>query len=480
MAHVGADAEEAVFQSFRNGLSINFQVKRGLSITRRSSRLLHYKSWGGYPSTPQTGVPLYWGQDLLVQLARYPESKVLPFGNGRSQGDVCLNGGGILVGTRSMDRFLHFDHLQGTIICESGVLLGELMEMTVPRGWFPIVTPGTRFITIGGAIANDVHGKNHHRAGSFGNQVLRLELLRSDGQRLICSPTENRSWFEATIGGLGLTGLILWAELRLRPIANPLIHQQVIRFSHLDDFFAISVDSDQDYEYTLAWVDGHATGANLGRGVLTRGNHAGFFTDSHRQVAQPALQPSFPVTLPFSLVNPWTVSLFNKFYYHKPIRKDGYSTIHYRPFFYPLDGILHWNRVYGRGGFLQYQCVVPTAHGRDAMKEILSRIAATRLGSLIAVLKIFGAVSSVGLLSFPRPGVTLAIDFPNPGPRTLELLSKLDGIVRQAGGAVYPAKDARMSPEAFHDYYPKTDRFREFIDPRFSSQFWRRIRGGNP
>ncbi|MBF0587952.1 MAG: FAD-binding oxidoreductase [Magnetococcales bacterium] len=439
--------------------------------------MLHhrYHCWGSYPNTPQSGAELSWPEDLTRLLEAQPEATLLPFGNGRSQGDVCLNGGGTLAGTLPLDRIHAFDAKNGTMRCDAGVLLSEVLALTVPRGWFPAVTPGTQFVTVGGAIANDVHGKNHHRVGSYGNQTLRFELLRSDGSRLICSSKENSDWFEATIGGLGLTGLILWAEIQLVPIHNPLMNQEVLQFENLAGFFQITEASDADYAYTLAWVDSRARGAKLGRGILTRGNHAGPLSIS--TIRQPSGRTTFPFRPPFSLVNRLSVSIFNALYYRQLFKQEGCSSSHYIPFFYPLDGLLHWNRMYGKNGFLQYQCVVPHDQARSAIGELLDRISKSKAGSFIAVLKKFGPLPSRGLLSFPRPGVTLAIDFPFHGQKTLALLESLDGVVREAQGAVYPAKDARMSPESFATFYPEMERFKRYIDPRFSSQLWRRVSG---
>lgn len=403
------------------------------------------------------------------------DHSALPFGNGRSYGDSCLNNGGQLFATRGMDRFLAFDSETGLIRCESGVLLSEILTLTVGSGWFLPVTPGTRYVTIGGAIANDVHGKNHHIAGTFGHHILRLELLRSSGERLLCSPDENADLFAATIGGLGLTGLITWAEFRLKRIANPYVQVERMRFENLDGFFDLALDTEREHEYTVAWVDCLARGKGLGRGVYMSGNHA-TPTCKDRPKA-PGSSLSVPLDPPMSLVAMPTLKAFNEVFYRKLPRRGQCGVEHYAPFFYPLDEIDNWNRIYGPSGFLQYQSVVPMSVGRDVTREMLQCIACSGQGSFLSVLKVFGDRPAAGLLSFPRPGVTLALDFPFKGRETLQLFDTLDALVGQAGGAIYPAKDAHMSPALFASGYPAVAEFQRHIDPGFSSSFWRRVTG---
>jgi len=441
-----------------------------MSGNSRTSHL--YQSWGRYPETAQTAVPVRWRHERLP-LEGIQDKTVLPYGNGRSYGDSCLNDGGVLMDARPLNRFIAFDEDSGILRCEAGVLLSEILKLFVPRGWFLPVTPGTRFVTGGGAIANDVHGKNHHRAGTFGCHVPCFELLRSNGTRLLCSESENPDWYRATIGGLGLTGLITWAGLRLQPVAGPWIRQETIRYENLGEFFELSADSDGSFEYTVAWVDCLARGSRLGRGIFMRGNSSE--EPARGSVGSPGLGLAVPLDLPFSLVTPYTLKAFNTLYYNKQRQCRRMARIHFEPFFYPLDKILHWNRIYGPRGFLQYQCVIPEENGHDGIREVLARISQSETGSFLAVLKMFGDKTSPGLLSFPRPGPTLALDFPNRGSKTLELLDRLDEVVREAGGAVYPAKDARMSPDSFRRYFPDHVRLTEYRDPRFSSSFWRRV-----
>lgn len=401
------------------------------------------------------------------------ETSVLPFGQGRSYGDSCLNAGGVLLDTASLSRFMAFDSSSGVLRCESGVTLASILEFCVPRGWFLAVTPGTKYISVGGAIAHDVHGKNHHRHGTFGVDVLRFELLRSSGERIECSRVDHPDLFAATIGGMGLTGLILWAEIQLKPITGPMIDAERIRVSSLDEFFDVSAASEAEFEYTVAWVDCLARGRALGRGIFFRGNHAVSPAPAETR-SRPARGLRVPFDVPEFMLNRWTVWLGNTLNYHRQFGRTARSRVHYDPFFYPLDSLRDWNRLYGRRGFLQYQCVVPHSD-RRAIKQILERIASSGSGSFLGVLKTFGSAVSPGLLSFPRPGVTLSLDFPFRGERTLALFHELDDVVRSNGGAVYPAKDACMSARNYQAYFPQWREFERYVDPKFSSSFWRRV-----
>jgi FAD/FMN-containing dehydrogenase len=425
-------------------------------------------SWGRYP--PATPAAVQRLTDRMAPLPR-ADRPILVYGNGRSYGDACLNDGGLVLLGRGLDHFIAFDPATGVLRAESGVLLSEVLAVTVPLGWFLPVTPGTRFVTLGGAVANDVHGKNHHRAGTFGGHVRALELVRSDGERRRCTPTESPDWLAATIGGLGLTGLITWVEIQLDRIPGPWIQAESRRFGDLADFLWLSEAADRTDAFTVAWVDCVARGKSLGRGILLQGRFApaaagrGTPPKTHGRL-------SVPFTPPFSLINPLSLKAFNAVYYRKP---EGAFLTHYAPFFYPLDGIGHWNRIYGPKGFLQYQCVLPPQAAEPALRELLARVARSGQGSFLAVLKRFGERPSPGLLSFPRPGITVALDFPCQGRSTLHLLESLDAVVAEAGGALYPAKDARMSPAMFRQSFPALERFLPFVDPGFSSGFWRRV-----
>lgn len=432
-------------------------------------RNMAYESWGRYPRVRQVALPLYRASEPLPPTSL----TVLPYGQGRSYGDSCLNADNAVLPTAALDRFLAFDEHTGLLRCEAGVTLAEILEVFVPRGWFLPVSPGTQFVSVGGAIANDIHGKNHHRAGSFGNHVPRFELLRSDGSRRICSADENREWYEATIGGLGLTGLITWAELTLKPVPTAGIDQEIVRFGGVAEFLELSRSSEGRFEYSVAWVDTLA-GRSIGRGLFFQGNHATPDVWAERQ--RPSRRRlSVPCELPGFTLSALSLRAFNAAFYRKQLRRVKRNVVHYEPFFYPLDSIGRWNRIYGRRGLLQYQCVFPESDGAAVLEEMLRLVARESDGSFLTVLKKFGSIPSRGLLSFPREGITLCLDFPNSGPRLFALLDRLDALVRAAKGAVYPAKDARMSRESFHAYFPALDRFRAFVDPAFSSSFWRRV-----
>jgi len=428
-----------------------------------------YQSWGRYPRVQHTRVlPVSWRSEPPA-LANLTES-VLPFACGRSYGDSCLNDGAALLDVAGLARFIAFDESQALLRCEAGVTLADILALVVPQGWFVPVLPGTRWVSVGGAIANDIHGKNHHRAGTFGSHVTCLELLRSSGERVLCSPESNTELFRATIGGLGLTGLILWAEIRLKRISGAAIAMERVRFSSLSEFFQLSAH-DQDYEYTVAWIDCLARGSRLGRGLFLRGDHApGPFPSAKAS----GLRMRVPVDLPSGLINRLTLAGFNALYYRSQLRQSSRKTVPYEPFFFPLDGIADWNRLYGKRGLLQYQCVVPEPAERS-ITALLDQVARSKETPSLAVLKRFGALQSPGMLSFPRPGITLAIDFANRGPSTLALLERLDGVVVEAGGAVYPAKDARMSATSFRRFFPGWQSFASYVDPKFSSSFWRRV-----
>lgn len=441
---------------------------------------MQWESWGRYPRHKQQGVALEKDrfQKSKPNFSSFDLKSILPFGNGRSYGDSCLNRDGIVFGTRNWDRFLSWDRNTGVLRCESGVLFEEVLHLCVPQGWFLPVTPGTKLITVGGAIANDVHGKNHHCDGNFGHHLLKFELLRSDGSRFLCSKTENAGMFYATIGGLGLTGLITWAEFQMKPISNPWIWQEVIKMNGLEDFFKLSLESEKDFPYSVSWIDCLAKGKNIGKGLFIRGNHASPQLDCSEKW-KPLFQSGrirIPFDFPNGSLNPLTLKAFNFAYGNKQRSNKKESLVHFDPFFYPLDAILGWNKIYGSRGFLQYQCVVPYDDGGKAIAEILEKIASQKMGSFLAVLKTFGSIPSLGMLSFPRKGVTLALDFPNSGERLLKLLNELDDIVVKVNGAIYPGKDARMSGPSFQKFFPRWREFeRQFKDPKFSSSLWRRV-----
>lgn len=411
---------------------------------------------------------LYW-TDAFPGGTRLPPA-VLAVGMGRSYGDVCLLEGGTLLSTRGLDRFLHFDPATGLLRCESGVTLAEILKFAVPRGWFLPVTPGTKYVSVGGAIANDVHGKNHHVAGTFGNHVPRLELVRSDGTRLECSLQENSEIYCATIGGMGLTGLITWAEVQLRPIASRRIRYEAIKFHGIDEFLGIS--SGSHAECTMAWIDCVSRGRNFARGIYMQGDHSEV-VETKRTTPEPRLM--VPFDFPSWALNRTSMRVFNELYYRKQLRRRVTGLIDYEPFFYPLDSILHWNRIYGKRGFLQFQCVIPWRYGRDGILALLQAIADSGLASFLAVLKVMGEVPSLGLMSFAQPGITLALDIAIVPGVTFPLFDRLANMTRELGGRLYPAKDARMTGPQFRAFYPQWRQFAEYRDPAFTSSFWERV-----
>ncbi len=394
----------------------------------------------------------------------------IAYGMGRSYGDVCLNPGGTLWQTTALDRFVDFDPASGRLFCEAGVLLRDIQRMAIPRGWMLPVTPGTQMVTVGGAIANDVHGKNHHVMGSFGDHVRRLALLRTDGSVIDCGPGETPEWFAATVGGLGLTGVVTHAELQLRPAAGPWLDTETIAYTSLDEFFQLADSSEAGWEYTVSWIDCLSGGR---RGIFMRANP----TEVWPAPAPRKRALTVPFVPPVSLVNRLSLRAMNFGYYHLNRQRLGRAFQHYASFFYPLDNLLEWNRMYGPKGFYQYQSVVPHAGGREAIAAMLEEIARSGDGSFLAVLKTFGNRKAPGMLSFAQPGVTLALDFPNRGARTESLLARLDAIVGAAGGRIYMAKDARMPRAMFEAGYPRHLEFQQYRDHGISSALSRRLMG---
>jgi decaprenylphospho-beta-D-ribofuranose 2-oxidase len=404
-------------------------------------------------------------------------------GLGRAYGDAAQNAGGAVLDMTALDRVHAVDVAGGTVLCDAGVSLHRLMEVLLPLGWFVPVTPGTRYVTVGGAIGADIHGKNHHVSGSFTRHVLSLELLTADGR--VRTVTPGTPLFEATAGGMGLTGVILTATLRLLPVETALMSVDTERAGDLDDLMARLTATDHRYRYSVAWIDLLARGRATGRAVLTRGDHAPLDALPARSRARRAplafrtsRLPAAPDLVPDGLLGRTTVGLFNEVWYRKAPRCSRGRLQRISTFFHPLDGVPHWNRVYGRGGFVQYQFVV--GHGREeALRRIVRRISTRRCPSFLAVLKRFGE-SDPGWLSFPVPGWTLALDIPAGLPGLGAFLDELDEEVADAGGRVYLAKDSRLRPELLAAMYPRLDDFRALradLDPRgvFVSDLARRL-----
>jgi decaprenylphospho-beta-D-ribofuranose 2-oxidase len=405
----------------------------------------------------------------------------IPRGLGRAYGDAAQNAGGAVLDMTGMDRVHAIDADGGTVVCDAGVSLHRLMEVLLPLGWFVPVTPGTRYVTVGGAIGADIHGKNHHVSGSFSRHVRALELLTADGVVHTVGP--GTPLFDATAGGMGLTGVILTATLRLLPVETSLMSVDTERAADLDDLMARLTATDHRYRYSVAWIDLLARGAATGRAVLTRGEHAPLDALPPRarrtpSAFRPSRLPAAPGFFPEGLLTRGTVGLFNELWYRKAPRARAGELQRISAFFHPLDGVPHWNRVYGRSGFVQYQFVVGYGH-EDALRRIVRRISQRRCPSFLAVLKRFGEADP-GWLSFPLPGWTLALDVPAGLPGLGAFLDELDEEVAAAGGRVYLAKDSRLRPELLAAMYPRLAGFRELraeLDPRgvFTSDLSRRL-----
>ncbi|HPT56259.1 MAG TPA: FAD-binding oxidoreductase [Casimicrobium sp.] len=398
---------------------------------------------------------------------------VLPRGLGRSYGDVCVNGGGALMHTFRRDRLLAFDDVHGILTCEAGASLADIAQTMLPLGWFLPVVPGTRFVTVGGAIANDVHGKNHHISGTFGRAVQSISLRRSDsGVHRLDAPNP---LLAHTIVGLGLTGLIEEVTLQLSRVPGPGIVQETKLFGGksgdggIDDYLVLDAES-KDWNYTVGWID--TMDKNL-RGVFFRGNHCAGLDE---WLAPNAAKLTLPVDAPQWLLGRWSARAFNAAYYRaQALQTAKRATIPLWQFFFPLDAVNAWNRAYGKRGFIQYQFVVPTDAARETVPRILSHLRESNVASYLAVIKTFGELRSPGLMSFPMAGTTVALDIPAPNDNDRRALDRADAMVADVGGRVYPAKDARMSATMFQRFFPQWRELEAMRDPMISSSFWRRV-----
>ncbi len=424
-------------------------------------------SWGRLEDSEHQVQLLFDREQVHNQIKSTPG---IAYGMGRSYGDVCLNPGGVVWKTTGLNRLISFNEHTGELICEAGVLLQDIQRIFVSRGWVLPVTPGTQLVTVGGAIANDVHGKNHHQKGSFGNHICWIKLIRTDGQAITCSINQQPGWFTATVGGLGLTGIIIEAAIQLVPVKSPWLETETIPYDNLNEFFQLTEESVKDWEYTVSWVD---CNSEKGRGLFLRGN----FIESNLPLPHKK-KKTVPFVPPFSLINKTSLSVFNYLYFNIKKMSSRRQIIDYESFLYPLDNLLEWNRIYGPRGFFQYQTVVPFANGIEAIQVMLKEVAYSGEGSFLTVLKTFGDRPSLGMLSFPRPGITLAIDFPNRGRDSLKLFERLDAIVAEVKGRLYPAKDARMPRTLFEAGYPRLNEFLKYRDPGISSALSRRLLGG--
>ena len=422
-------------------------------------------NWGNFPVVDAEVRSFSGAGDLAAEIAKYDRTIVR--GMGRSYGDASL--GPHVLSSLKLNKILAFDEAEGIVTCQAGVTLADLLDVFVPRGWFLPVTPGTKFITVGGAIAADVHGKNHHRDGCFSRHVQRIAVARGDGEVVECSPQTDRDLFAMTCGGMGLTGAILEATISLRPVETAFVREEILKAENLDEIMR-HFDASEDWTYTVAWIDCLARGKDLGRSLLMRGEHA--TRDELETPAQRADSLSLPrkrtlavpVTMPACLLNRHSVRAFNSLYYWKNARNTAPHIMDYDSFFYPLDFVNQWNRIYGAGGFTQYQFVIPRDKSREGLTEILQRIGKKGWGSFLAVLKLFGRHEE-NPMAFPMEGYTLALDFP-VCDGLLPFLDELDELVIGYGGRIYMAKDARMSRDAFARGYPNAEKFKGFVRGR--------------
>lgn len=424
------------------------------------------------PMKPWSNFPTNTTKESSLQLPLKSEQKnsFLVSGEYRSYGDSCLSSS-TQFNLTGHDNFLSLDETAGLIKVQAGIRLFEILKYIIPKSLFLPVTPGTQYISVGGAVANDVHGKNHVLDGCFGNHITQIGLYKSDGSYHVLSPTQNVDLFKATIGGLGLTGIIDWVEFKLKKITTTNISQESIKFKNLSEFLKIAEDS-KDYLYTVAWVDCLAKGNSLGRGTFMRGNHS-----SSSNILEEPSEPKFsiPFSFPNFVLNKASMWGFNQAYYNKQLQRSISCEVSYKSFFYPLDSILKWNNIYGKRGFLQYQFVLPFESGEDCLTEIFQKISKSGMGSFLAVLKTFGNIESPGMMSFPKEGITLALDFPNHGKELFSLLNELDELIISKQGRIYPAKDARMSSDTFKKSFPMFNDFIKHKDPKINSLFWNRV-----
>lgn len=423
-----------------------------------SSIKLRTRSWGNYPSLARQA-QIFSDNDSLAA------KNIIPRGNARSYGDSALADN--MIDMRKHKLMLAFDEKTGLLHCQSGVLLSDIIASFLPRAWFPLVTPGTKFITIGGAIASDVHGKNHHTVGSFSECLIEFSLLLPNKEIRICSRTSNADFFHATLGGMGLTGVILDAKIQLQKVDSQSIEQRTIKTNNLRETFDV-FEKHIESTYSVAWIDCLAKNKAIGRSIITLGEHA---HDKDLNYQSKTKIP-FPIYAPSFFMNYLSIKAFNFLYYQRIFKKESQQKVSIDSFFYPLDGIENWNRAYGKQGFLQYQFVLPIENSYDGMHEALQAISKARLGSILTVLKLMGEENS-SPLSFPKKGYTLAIDFKN-SEKSKTLFKVLDKIVLKHGGRFYLAKDARCPQEVFEMGYPQIDNFRQFrhehgLDKHFNS-----------
>ena len=424
-------------------------------------------NWGNFPVVEKE----IKSEDSIEKIKDFVRNnnEVIARGNGRCYGDASLSEH--IFSTKRLNKFISFDRLNGVIECESGVLLSEILEVIVPQGYFLYVTPGTKFISVGGAIASDVHGKNHHAEGCFSEYLETFSLLNENSEVITCSRTQNEDKFWATIGGMGLTGIILSAKFKLKNIETAYIRQESIKAENLDEIFKL-FDESESWTYNVAWIDCLQTGKNIGRSILMRGEHA-FKHELPKKLQQNPLRlkqkfiPKVPFYFPDFMLNKWSVKLFNYLYFNKQQEKEVKNFVDYETFFYPLDVVNDWNKIYGKKGFIQYQMVIPKEKGKEGMKKILETIAKSGNGSFLAVLKLFGKENPLAYNAFPLEGYTLALDF-KVNPKLAKLVADLDEIVEEFSGRIYLTKDS-MSKSSLTNYLQNVQ------NPKFVSMQHKRI-----
>jgi len=407
------------------------------------------QGWGRYPSVDaEVLIPSFDFE--CKELIR--NTALISRGLGRSYGDSSLNS--IVLETSRLDHFISFNMQTGVLNCQAGVSINAILDLVVPKGWFMPVTPGTSYVTVGGAIASDVHGKNHHIGGSFSQHLISFELLLGSGEKVTVTPSGMPDLFRATCGGMGLTGVILLATFQLIPIQSSFISQGTIRANSLEEVCEL-FEANTLSTYSVAWVDCLAKGKQMGRSLLMLGEHS--VNGGLDLGSQP--KKSLPIDMPNWVLNPYSIKAFNFFYFHKSIFSPQKIDLPYQPYFYPLDAINNWNRLYGKNGFIQYQFVVPKAVGVKGLKRILDVISKSNKGSFLAVLKVFGK-GNENYLSFPMEGYSLALDF-KMEPGIVDLVKRLDSMVLEMCGRVYLTKDALMSEQMFKSTYPQWQIFEE-------------------
>ena len=440
---------------------------------------LELSGWGRYPRELADTI-----RPLTVEQARPPlEGPMISRGQGRSYGDAAMLSHGLVMLTENLSRFLSFDEKSGLLRTEAGTTLDEILQRFVPQGWFPSVVPGTKSVSLGGAVAADIHGKNHHRDGPFGDSVIDFDIVLADGTQRTCSRENDSDLFWATVGGMGLTGIVTNVTLKLARIETPYVIAQHHQARNLDQSLEMLDSPVWDDHYTVAWLDCLAKGASLGRSILMRGHHARLeeLPKQLRERLPPRRRSQHDLRFDFPswFLNPFAVRAFNEVYYRWQGFRQSPFVCDYESFFFPLDRIGNWNRMYGKRGFVQYQCVLPLAESRRGLRLLLGETVKSGGASFLAVLKRFGPEGK-GFLSFPHEGYTLTLDFALGDPRLFPFLERLDQIVVKHGGRIYLAKDARLQAGVFREMYPRLEnwlRIKAEVDPRnrFDSDLARRL-----